>query len=343
MKKAALFLLLLAACTPVARPTVAPSPSTIPTLTNTPTIAATVATPDTPTVSATLIPTLTSTPVPPLVAHQWSQGDPLVTMDQYGQGDGGCTFTGSLPITLTLMPNGTLYVLEWSSDGLSSQIRTTKLSGDNTCQLLNSIDQAGFFDYDPATYVRDAEHWYPPVAGMGFTAISVQSWRSNSIELYGAAVFIQAQEQVDCKLCMSPDFPAILPALRKTYDLLTGYKHLAMQTYQPDRVGVWIVPGTDPDKWDAVDWPLSSPSVADLASLPEDPNGAPVTILTGVKAAAVEKMFGQKINDCGLVVMNGFDIYRVFARPLLPNEYAAAPLPKVSLSCSPADGAIQTP
>jgi hypothetical protein len=143
---------------------------------------------------------------------------------------------------------------------------------------------------------------------------------ADAIISVGVYEFIGTQEYYErtgepCPLCTNPEsFPVILPALRNTYKLLSGYQPGSLRPYQPQRVGVWIAPDIDADKWDAVDWPLSSPSVADLASLPADANGTPVAILTGSRAAAVETMFGQKINVCGMVVMNDLDIYRVFVR-----------------------------
>ena len=348
MKKLALFLLLLVACTPVAQPTAVLTPSAIPTISSTSTVAPVITASDTLTAAAMPIPTLTSTPVPPLVAHQWSQSDPLITLDIYG-GDGGCNFVGTLPARFTLMPDNSLYMLEGIGSTDFLDLKTTALSRGNTCKLLNSIDQAGFLDYDPRTYIHDPSRWGAMIAGAGHTAISVQAWRSNAIDLYGVAAFIYFQDyhertEGSCLPCTHLDgFPIILPALRNTYKLLSGYRPEGLRTYEPVRIGVWIAPGVDSDKWDVVNWPLKSPSVADLASLPADPNGAPVAILTGTKAAAVEKMFNQKINDCGMVVMNGFNIYRVFARPLLPNEYPSEPLQQFSLSCSPSDGQLQLP
>ena len=340
-----LLALAVSACTPTQADVVATPSSTSIAATDT----ATLTPPSpTPTVTPTLSPTETSTPGPPLVAHKWSQSDPLITLDLYG-GDGGCNFVGYLPPRFTLMPDGSLYTLEVIGYTDLLDLKTTALSRGNTCKLLNSVDQAGFFDYDPSTYIPDPARWSPWIMGAPHTAISVEAWRSNAIDLYGVEAFVGAQEYYErtgevCPLCTNPEFfPAILPALRNTYKLLSGYQPGSLRPYQPQRVGVWIAPGIDADKWDAVDWPLKSLSVADLASLPADPNGAPVAILTGAKAAAVETMFGQKINACGMVVMDGFDIYRVFARPLLPNEYPSTPLRQVSLSCSPADGRLPTP
>ncbi len=300
------------------------------------------------TVTPTIGPTQTSTAVSPLVTHRWNQSEPLITLDIYG-GDGGCNFIGSLPQRFTLMPDGSLYMLEFIGYTDLLDLKANTLSRGSTCRLLNSVDQAGFFDYDPATYIPNPARWSPWIMGAGHTAISVQAWRSNAVDLYGVDAFIGTQEYYErtgepCPLCRHEGmFPTILPALRNTYKLLSGYKPEGLRVYVPVRVGVWIAPGMDADKWDAVDWPLQSPSVADLALLPADPNGAPVAILTGTKAVEVEKMFNQKINICGMVVMNGFDIYRVFARPLLPNEYPSKPLPRVSLSCSPSDGVLPMP
>ena len=221
--------------------------------------------------------------------------------------------------------------------------------GASTCQLLNSIDQAGFFDYDEHTYAID--HRTPPmIYGAGNTAISVQAWRSNTIDLYGVDAYIHFQEARDgldkgdvCIECLSPEFPTILPALRNTDKLLSHFGPADLQPYQSGRVGIWMVPGTNSDKWSAVRWPLKSPSVAELASRMQYAAGNPVAILTGANAVEINRNFGRAISVCGMVVMNGFDIYRVFSLPLLPTEYGYSPLPKVSLSCSPSDGVLPMP
>ena len=97
MKNLVLFLLLLAACAPVASPNATASPTAaIPTLSSTlvagpsatpsPTALPTRTTTPVPEPSATtnpkITPTLTSTPVAPLVAHKWSQIGPLITFEK---------------------------------------------------------------------------------------------------------------------------------------------------------------------------------------------------------------------------------------------------------------------
>ncbi len=329
-----------------------PTPATTPTPVSTPVAVTDTATVALPTLTQTITPipspTQTSTPVPPLVVHHWTQRDPLITMNLHW-GDGGCTFVDALPANFTLLPNGNLYVLGFIGNTGMLQIKTTTLSRASTCQLLNSIDQAGFFDYDEHTYAID--HRTPPmIYGAGNTAISVQAWRSNAIDLYGVDAYIHFQEARDgldkgdvCIECLSPEFPTILPALRNTDKLLSHFGPADLQPYQSGRVGIWMVPGTDSDKWSAVRWPLKSPSVAELASRMQYAAGNPVAILTGANAVEINRNFGRAISVCGMVVMNGFDIYRVFSRPLLPTEYGYSPLPKVSLSCSPSDGVLPMP
>src|SRR5258708_3301466 len=126
------------------------------------------------TFAPTSSPTQVSTPVPPLVSHEWKQSDPLISFGGSG-GDGGCGFKGYLPTGFPLLPNGQLYTLGWNGDFKTYEIETTTLSRQNTCNLLNSIDQTGFFDYDPSTYIRDPQNWFPPVLGAGTTDISVHA------------------------------------------------------------------------------------------------------------------------------------------------------------------------
>jgi hypothetical protein len=348
MKILALFLLLLAACTPAAGPTAAAIPSAIPTRISTSTVAPTVAASDTLSALATPIPTFTSTPVPSLVAHDWSQNEPVVTMNSTWF-DGYCGFEDAYPIDFMLFPNGELYVVRRNDKLKADQIQTTVLSRQATCNLLNSIDQAGFFDYDPATYVRDPlkAHW--PVMGAPSTQISVEAWRTNSVDLYALGWFTDPAQveqmkkdwEPECGPCPDLDFPTILPALRKTSELLVQYRPADLHLYEPGRLGVWVV--QNGEQAEAIEWPLKSKPPALFSTSSEFAGKSPNMILTGADAAIAFKTLGKRFSVCGMSVTEGDAVYRAFARPLLPNEFNSSPLPKVSLSCSPSDGWIQAP
>jgi hypothetical protein len=214
------------------------------------------------TVAATLI----STPVPTLVAHEWIPSEPLIAFGNYG-GDGSCGDIMPLP-DFTLLSDGELFIMGWSDNLQAYGLQTTKLSRQDTCKLLNSVDQAVFFDYDPSTYIGDRQNWYPPVLGAGTTHISVQAWRSNSVSLYDLNDFINNVDEIkkawDCGDCPDLEFPIILPSIRRTYQLLTGYQPLNLENYQSAILGVWVHSYVDAS--DAVPWPLETISLSEFVS-----------------------------------------------------------------------------
>jgi len=187
------------------------------------------------TFTPTVSPTQTSTPVPTLVAHKWIPSEPLIVFGGSG-GDGGCGFESTLPDGFTLLSNGNLYVVDWNNELRTYEIKSTTLSRQSTCNLLNSIDQTGFFDYDPSTYISDPQNWSPPIMGAGTTYISVQAWRSNSVNLYGLGSFIHEEDKIKkawgCPNCPGLEFPTILPSIRKTVQLLANCEPANLQIYQ---------------------------------------------------------------------------------------------------------------
>jgi hypothetical protein len=261
----------------------------------------------------------------------------------YG-GDGGCGL-GSLPPTFTLLSDGELFFDGWNDELKAYKLQTTKLSRQGTCNLLNSIDQAGFFDYDPSTYVNDPQNWIPPVMGAGRTYISVQAWRSNSISLYDLDDFINNVDEIKtnwgCGDCPNLEFPTILPSLRKTYQLLLSYQPANLEIYQSDRLGIWIDANGETDN--AVAWPLKSIKLSEIVFQTSNTSNRPDIILSGENAAIVYQLFIQNSGFCDASVTEGDKVYRLFARHLLPYEYQSnTPVPK-TLSCSPADGWIEVP
>jgi hypothetical protein len=279
----------------------------------------------------TAIPMLTSTPVPALVAHEWSQSEPLITYarQRYSRG-----LAVDLPFEFTLLPSGDLYLLRSIENLQDEVILTTTLSRQATCRLLNSIDQAGFFDYDPSSYGRPPEEFVPST-----TDISVHAWRANSVSLYGLNAL---------NFPFESNWPntKILPALRNTYWLLEHYQPPGnVHVLKPERLGVWLYgppspAGTDDFIW----WPLKSYALATAGSTKRSLPSDPAMILTGEDATQVNDALGETlIKYSGSNFREGDKLYRVFARPLLPNEFNSSPLPQVSLNCSPSDGSIQKP
>ncbi len=320
MRLLVLFLLLLAACTPAATPTAAPSARVWPTLA-VPAHTSIPSTPPNPTLMVIPTPTLFNITPAPLIPQQWSQSEPLILYVQDLGGMHQRGFPSFHPANFTLLPPGDLYLLRSNSDIGAYELLTAKLPLQATCYLLNSIDQAGFFDYSPSATSR------PPGCGLDepYTAISVHAWRANSVRF--------------CDMAL-----ANVPPVSDTRQLLEQYQPLVpLHPVRPGRLGVWVQgPYTPTSTHDYIEWPLKSYPLVTAGSRPVYLSDSPAMILTGADATRLYDALCQGVL-CSRDVLKGGEHYVVYARPLLPNEFNDSPLPEVSLSCSPADGWIQAP
>ena len=282
---------------------------------------------NTPSTTITLTPI--STIVPTLTSHEWTAAEELISFGSYG-GDGSC---GEYFPRLILLSDGQVFF--WKKIDQNTQSwQTTKLSSQATCKLLNSIDQAGFFDYDPSTYVAD-----PQTMGNGNTAISIQAWRSKSISLYALVDSIYILES-GCRDCQHPGYFTVLPALRKTYQLLANYQPEDSVVYQSGRLGVWVNPGYEENN--ALPWPVKSINLSKIVSQP-GVTRKPDFILAGEDAEIVYQLYLQNSGLCSASFSQGGTDYEMVVRYLLPNEYQPKPPVPNILSCSPSDGWIEVP
>ncbi len=331
--------ILLWACAPNQQP-VLPTANAAAT-TFTPTAAPTLTLSPRPTVTWTPTPELiaTSTPVPLLTAHEWTPDNILVSYNVFG-GDGGAPFRMHLPDQLTLLSDGRLFVLVWDQDFVGYQFLTARLSRQETCQILNTIDQAGFFDYDHGfTRADPANPWFQG-NGSTITEIDVQAWRTKSAALDSSALYLGTDY---------PDiYPVVLPALANTDKFLATLVPENSEIYHADRVGLWL------QKFDSayssgsltepIIWPIQSLRLSDIPDgglTKWDPPGA---ILHGQDAETIFQLFQERITDWGIVFVDGDQRYVVFARPLMPHEYTATLAPLTpSLHCLPEDGWISLP
>jgi hypothetical protein len=307
----------------------------------------------TPTITSTRVPTLTGTPVPSLTAHSWNPQDILVEYGGYG-GDGGSSYGDLLPSQFTLLSTGELFIQKWDDETHSVSLDYIALPRAAVCNLLNSIDQAGFLYYDPMSFVKDPDHWNSPIEGAGYGYIIINSWSDKHVTQYGLFTYIMEGEHIkeiwaeECGECSFVEFPTILPALRNTYSLLCSYRPAGMQVYQPDRLGIWIDVMGNFDGGHT--WPLLTPRLSDInirnisANYDDFSNLVPDLILSGEDARLVFDLLDQRINEDGVVITEGTKGYIAFVRPLLPNEFRTSLDPLVgNLRCSLKDGWVTIP
>lgn len=239
------------------------------------------------------------------------------------------------------------------------QILTKKLSKREICALLNTVAKTGFFDYDPSTYDYSNNNQ----EGLVTEYIQVNSWRSKSVGLYGLGFAIEeefVQYEVD-------------KVMVDTYNILNYYPSDGFEIYQPEKLAVWAVPLQNRNGQVYAEWPIESPSLAQisqvrnsnydptLAELPHVPdyyydNPGTSTILEGDAARVIYDTFQQSIVEWGLAFSEDGIRYIVLAIPLLPYQSAPPvgefyaqlpssefPSPQFSLSCHESDGLVEIP
>lgn len=299
--------------------------------------------PPTATPTATITPTptvtLTSTAQPPLAAHTWEL-DPILIQMETSSGDGCCTYTS--PPELVLYANGLFIRAGYENNRYAMLAR--KLDRQEMCALLNTIDQAGFFDYDPSVY-------QDPMDGLAITSISIHAWRKQMI--YGQVLRTWIYEGGDWwrKTCDSPDCappPVILPALANTYQLLDQYDPGGLEILPARQWLVWLDP--EPKDYTPKPWPISGFSLETLVKAAEQNEDLLVIVDDPAKIEAIQKNL-----EWGKYYGDGEMKRTVYARPLWPYEshllsYApgiptALPVAGAgaTLTCNPEDGILPIP
>jgi hypothetical protein len=300
----------------------------------------------------TLTPSLTSTPVPPLKPYSWISEPVLIEFNSWG-GDGCCGILA--PPMLILYSDGKLFQSNWIEINGENKLQVfyKQLSLREVCAFLNTIDQFGFFDYDPSTY-RSPDSDNMPIDGAPHFVINVNAWRKKDITPYalGSYIYSEGTWEEDCPEC--PSLPPIPPSLRNTFNLLNNYPVEGAEIYNPDRIAV-LIEQVDSDK-KANEWPLTNPKLSDLflrASQNTTTTGQEL-LITKDEARSVYDAVGQSIELYdGFLFHEGQLTYRLYVRPLLPFE-APAELdairsqipsqsfenPGLPLSCKPSDGIL---
>lgn len=319
-------------------------------------------TPVSPETSVPLTPTIvitdtlypTSTLQPPLVEHEWSPEPVLVYS--------GSTF-GMGPIyprapKFILYADGRLFVTSYDRDIKREQILTKRLERQGICQILNTIDQVGYLDYNPQDYMKDSPF---RVADAGDSYINVNAWKSisgkyNALEDAFIFRFLSIKKSNGDLL---RDSVIISSALANIYYFLEDFPNSDFQVYDPDKLLLWV--SSRPDiQFDGTGklWPFENPALAELHSQtgsgvygPYHDN--PFVVLNDGNAQTVFDLFDKSYAWDGEVMFDNKIAYQVFARPLMPYEnpqlwlsdFSAsdAPKPDFKLHCYPSDGTLPIP
>jgi hypothetical protein len=350
MRKTVLFLLvgvLLSAGCVSATPTVAvtQTPSRLPT--RTPRLPITPLPTKTPTITPsetfTPLPTFTAKPFPPLVSHDFKPNPILVTYKNVSEGfcDSVCP---AYPVPFVLFGDGNLFIFnEAEINGhYEDRFLHKKLDRSETCRILNTIDQVGFFDFNPSSYkipeVYDASTW----------RIEIYAWRTKDVSLYALGDLLDI---ANSDPSLSDDI-APASALR-TFNLLYNYPSDGLETYIPNLLVIWIwkssIDDADVREWKTDD--ISLDKLFEKGGSAQDALPHPI-FLDGSDAKNIYAMF-DNFDYYGDVTQSG-ERYRVYLRPVLPFEKITKDgawlkpdaqrmnLPN-NLHCSPLDGVMLIP
>lgn len=269
---------------------------------------------------------------------------PVLVLFGAGGGDGADPF---YPVPRFLLyRDGTLITARRTDQG--GQFFQSHLERQAICAILNTIDQTGFFDYDPTIYDRYQDRIL--VDGAGYSIIEVDAWRSQHLahyDLWGIITFPEApcyQEFLAVCNCV----PA---ALRDTYRLLDTYAPAYLEPYIPDEVLLLVT--EDNHIWGAEPWPVASISLTQVLRESDRP-GLGALLLRGEEGRSVYQALGGTILTRPYT--QGGRWFWVMARPLLPYESAAGvlddrwaipspdvPATSVEFTCYPEDGVLPIP
>jgi hypothetical protein len=224
-----------------------------------------------------------------------------------------------------------------------------QLVQESLCRLVNAVHLTGFLDADP---------WAFSVPGSTGACIlfNIQLDRMNTAKIDNFDSWMDNPDWYDeilpCTNCY--EAPVFDPAFEALYRLLSTYEDEAFESFQADRLAVWISPAIllgNPSTWDA-----SLPALEGLierAICPNEPNQRTALILEGTTARSVSEFISSLETELPVFRENEKH-WLVQTRWLLPHEmpqtcerppgfYPPIMEEAIIWSCAPEMGAIPTP
>ena len=223
------------------------------------------------------------------------------------------------------------------ADGrLLLQWQATYLTRQEMCQLLNTINQTGFFEVDLSAYKEHIDQLF--YYETPFTRIDVFTWQTREIN----------NVNWDFITKHGVDIPA---PVQMVYHLLDNYRPDNMTPYQAEQV-VLSISDTPFNPQNPVKWPSEIPSLQSLydqATVPHNENHR--------FALLIDPAIRSKIpsSESGHYIQDGV-IYQLFTRGLLPyqsventvswgGKFPSSDIPYdgQSMTCHPTDGMLEIP
>lgn len=307
--------LLLAACTPAPTAT----PLTAPT--------ATALLSASPTITRATLPTVTA--VPTSTNKHWQAPPVIIELTRFP--GLSMSILETVP-RLVLYADGRMIVTRLSYEKEIVEMYEARLSLNQICTFLNQIESDGFFDFNPNEYKP------PRITDHNTTHIAVFAWRTQKVSAYAIDDAIYSDT--------SKTGAFVPPALARTYKRLWDYQPPASVSYQPERITLEIS-GPVNKTVDAPYWPLSSPTLAELATRAtgdQKSGGRKFVVLENQMAAQVFGVFGKQWR--GRIFNEDSKWYGLNVSPLLPLQtwvperqylpqpYSYSATPTIQLDCS---------
>jgi hypothetical protein len=233
---------------------------------------------------------------------------------------------------LVLYADGRMIVTRRSYEKEIVEMYEAHLPFNQVCNLLNQIESDGFFDFNPNEYKP------PRVTDVGTTYITVATWQTQKVSAYAIDDAIHSDT--------TKTGAYVPPALAKTHKRLWDYQPPASVSYRPERIALEIS-GPVNKIVDAPFWPLSRPTLAELATHAtgdEKTNGRKFVVLESQMATQVFGVFGDQWR--GRIFNEDGKWYGLNVSPLLPlqtwipeSQYLPQPYsypvsPTVPLDCN---------
>ncbi len=299
-----------------------------------PTATRTITSTNTPTSTPGPTSTPTSIPIFSLTSHKWSPEIVLARLQRYA-GDGG-------PY-LEIMPDFILYADKHLVIRHQGKILEGYLTRQETCQVLNTIDQTGFTNYDFSW-----SQFYNPFDRSKST-IFVNAWQSNRVPYFGDT-YLEITIPDDCQDC--GPLPYDPQAVIETFQFLDNFWMGGLTPFKPNQLVVWIFDG-DRYEEDGTPWPLTSPTLAELRQRSDCPttNFQAAILLEGNEAkafysAGIRGLYSEGDYKASISVR---PLWPYEKPPICPGGYyykipdPDLPLPDFTLSCTPEDGLLPIP
>lgn len=235
-------------------------------------------------------------PVDAPTSHTWD-APPILAVLYEGPGYSPAeyAFSSATP-TFVLYADGRVVVVRscYTVECEKHMILESHLGPEEVCEVLQSIESYGYFDFDMASYhglgMTDA----------GTTWIAVNSWHTRTVSAYALGGAINQNLNV-------PE------GLAKTFKRLESFDLPLAKPYRPSRVAVMVTKTEFSPEMP--NWPLSTPTLSELIRSVNQATG--YLTLEGQPAQQIYDLIGENVMQA--FQENGV-AYRVTPRPMLPLE-----------------------